>query len=223
MGIVELQPEEISRRARLPQQAKLEVTGRRELMAAGEIKPVLVEIAFAAVEVNEGLVEGVDEVGTGFYGLVVKRYRDLQPVTPPIGVTVAIIFRKPALLESEPMLEFCPRPGLLQGKLLVEPILLSQAISAVIKRPGINAHVAETDHGDGIDVVVARESPEDLVQVRGRLPQANLALAKYTPVVREADSAVYANPITQLVLGPNVPAHHPKWAEHQDDRCKPPT
>ena len=117
MGVVELQPEEISRRARLPQQAELEVRGRRELMTAAEIKPVLVEIAFAAVE--------VDEVGTGLYGLVVKRYRDLQPIAAPVGVTVTVIFLEPALLESKPMLEFCPRPSLLQGKLLIEPILLS--------------------------------------------------------------------------------------------------
>ena len=172
VGVIELQPEEVLRGARLPQQAELEVRGGLELMTAGDVEPVLVKIALAAVEVDEGLVEGVDEVGPGLYGLVVKRYRDLQPVTPPIGVTVTVIFRKPALLESEPMFEFCPRPGLLQGKLLVEPILLSQAISAVIKRPGINAYVAETDHGYGVDVVVACESPEGLVQVRGRFPQA---------------------------------------------------
>jgi len=112
VGIVELQPEEVLRGARLPEQAELEVGGGRELMTAGDVEPVLVEIALAAVEVDEGLVEGVDEVGTGLYGRVVKRYRNLQPVTPPIGVTVTVIFRKPALLESEPMLEFCPRPGL---------------------------------------------------------------------------------------------------------------
>ena len=66
----------------------------------------------AAVEVDERFVEGVDEVGTRLYGLVVKRYRDLQPVAPPVGVAVSVLFRKPALLESKPMLEFCPRPGL---------------------------------------------------------------------------------------------------------------
>ena len=70
MGVVELQPEEVLRRARLPQQAELEVRGGRELMTAGDVKPVLVEIALAAVEVDEGLVEGVDEVGTGLYGRV---------------------------------------------------------------------------------------------------------------------------------------------------------
>jgi hypothetical protein len=122
MGIVELQPEEISRRARLPQQAELEVRGRCELMTAAEIKPVLVEIAFAAVEVNEGLVEGVDEVGTGLYGLVVKRYRDLQPIAPPVGVTVTVIFREPTLLESEPMLESRTYPALFHGELLIKTV-----------------------------------------------------------------------------------------------------
>ena len=122
MGIVELQPEEISRRARLPQQAELEVRGRRELMTAAEIKPVLVEIAFAAVEVDEGLVEGVDEVGTGLYGLVVKRYRDLQPIAAPVGVTVTVIFREPALLESEPMLESRTCPALFHGELLIKTV-----------------------------------------------------------------------------------------------------
>ena len=105
-------------------------------MAAGEIKPVLVEIAFAAVEVDEGLVEGVDEVGTGLDGLVVKRYRDLQPIAAPVGVTVTVILREPALLESEPMLEFCPRSSLLQCKLLIEPIFLSQAVSAIVQQCG---------------------------------------------------------------------------------------
>ena len=91
-------------------------------MTAGDVEPVLVELALAAVEVDERFVEGVDEVGTGLYGLVVKRYRDLQAIAPPVGVTVTVIFRKPTLLESEPMFEFCPRPGLLQGKLLVESV-----------------------------------------------------------------------------------------------------
>ena len=67
-------------------------------MTAGDVEPVLVELALAAVEVDEGLVEGVDEVGPGLYGLVVKRYRDLQPVAPPVGVTVTVILREPALL-----------------------------------------------------------------------------------------------------------------------------
>ena len=70
MGVIELQPEEISRRARLPQQAELEVGGRCELMAPAEIKPVLVEIAIAAVEVDEGLTKDIDKVGTGLNGRV---------------------------------------------------------------------------------------------------------------------------------------------------------
>ena len=85
-------------------------------MTAGDVEPVLVELALAAVEVDERFVEGVDEVGTGLYGLVVKRYRDLQAIAPPVGVTVTVIFRKPALLESEPMFEFCPRPSLPSGR-----------------------------------------------------------------------------------------------------------
>jgi hypothetical protein len=44
-------PEEVFRRACLPQQAKLEVGSGRKLVAAGHIKPVLVEFAFSAVEV----------------------------------------------------------------------------------------------------------------------------------------------------------------------------
>jgi hypothetical protein len=40
-------------------------------MTAGDIKPVLVERAFAAVEVDERLVEEVDEVGSGLHGLTV--------------------------------------------------------------------------------------------------------------------------------------------------------
>ena len=55
-------------------------------MTAGDVEPVLVELALAAVEVDERFVEGVNEVGTGLYGLVVKRFRDLQAIAPPVGV-----------------------------------------------------------------------------------------------------------------------------------------
>jgi len=105
MGIVELQPEEVSRGARLPQQAELEVRGRRELMTAGDVEPVLVEIALTAVEVDEGLVEGVDEVGPGLHSFVVKRYRDLQPVAKAVGVAALARLLAPALLEPVAVLE----------------------------------------------------------------------------------------------------------------------
>ena len=112
MGVIELEPEEILRRACLPQQAELQVRAGRELMAAGDVQPVLVEIAIAVVGVDERFVEGVDKVGAGLHGRMVQRYRDLQPVATPVGVIITVILLKPALLESEPMLEFCPRPGL---------------------------------------------------------------------------------------------------------------
>ena len=91
-------------------------------MTAGDVEPVLVELALAAVEVDERFVEGVDEVDTGLYGLVVKRYRDLQAIAPPVGVTVTVIFRKPALLESEPMLESRTCPALFHGELLIKTV-----------------------------------------------------------------------------------------------------
>ena len=122
------------------------------------------------------------------------------------------------------MLEFCPGPGLLQGKLLIEPVFDPDAaavIIIIIERPGIDAHVAQPDHGHGVNVVVAREAPEDLVQVRGRFPKAYLALAEYAPVIREAYGAHGAHPVTQLffgVIGPGGSSQHPAQADGEDDR-----
>ena len=185
MGIVELQPEEISRGARLPKQAELEVGGGRELMTTGDVEPVLVEIAIAVVEIDEGFVESVDEVSTGLHGLVVKRYRDLQPVAPPIGVVVVVIILKPALLKAESMLESRARPSLFHGKLLIKPVFDPVAAIRVIiiVGPGIDAHVAETDHGYFVNVIVARNPKEGLVQVRCGFPEAHLALPEKAPVV----------------------------------------
>ena len=39
-------------------------------MTPGDVKPVLVEFAISAVEVDERLVEDIDEVDTGLHGLV---------------------------------------------------------------------------------------------------------------------------------------------------------
>jgi len=50
VGVIELQSEEIFRGACLPE---LEVGGRCELMTTGDLEPVLVEIALAAVAVDE--------------------------------------------------------------------------------------------------------------------------------------------------------------------------
>ena len=84
MGVIELEPEEILRRACLPQQAELQVRAGRELMAAGDVQPVLVEIAVTVVKVDKCLVEDIDKIGTGLDGFMGYRHRDLQPVARPV-------------------------------------------------------------------------------------------------------------------------------------------
>jgi hypothetical protein len=128
--VVELQSGEVVRPARLPQEAELKVCVGCKLVPPSESEPVLVEHFFIITNVQERLVVDIDEVGTRLYGFVVQRYEDLKAITSPVGIfglsrPIVVHSRliEPALLKSEPMLKCCARPDLLDGELLIEPVL----------------------------------------------------------------------------------------------------
>ena len=78
MRVVELQPEEAVRPARLPQLAELKVRVGCKLVSPSESESVLVEYFLIIPNVKERLVVDVDEVGTRLYGVVVQRHDDLK-------------------------------------------------------------------------------------------------------------------------------------------------
>ncbi len=192
MRIVELQPGEVVRPACLPQQAELKVRTGCKLVPSSKSEPVLVEHFLIIPNVKERLVVDIDEVGTRLYGFVVQRYDDLKAVASPVGIfglprpiVVHSSLIEPALLESESMLKCCACPGLLDGELLIEPVLddISVPVVPIIKWTKIDAHVAKTAHRPWGEVVVSRTSQKDLTSVRGELPMAYFNLGKEAPAV----------------------------------------
>ena len=132
----------------MPHQAELEVRVSCKLTSDSGIEPILIERAFAAADVDECLIVGVEKVGAGLHGRMVQGNRDLQSIARSVGEirTIGTPGLEPALFESKPVFYCRTGPGLVQGKLLINSVftLIAAPFTRIIKWPSVGMQVAET-------------------------------------------------------------------------------